>query len=109
MSYFQLVVASIFCFVCGGLMSAFLLRSNRRFSVTDRQEAGLVISLMVIFTFILGFALTLLIDVESWAIRFQAIYLFGHTLAAFFIEDWLEMNIADNSPLKNQRVITRSR
>jgi len=107
MNFWQLAATSVFSVIFGGLMSAILMRSDRKYSVHDLEESALVAVIMVITATSLGFALTYLAGADTWAIRFQGLYAIGLTALGFLAEDWLEGQIADRDPLKNQRVIRR--
>ena len=107
MSFSQLAVTAMGSVLLGGLMSALLLRSNRKFSVHDGTEGLLVTLIMLITAVILGFSLTYLVGAESWSLPLQGFYTFGLVGVGIIAEDWLESQIGDHDPLKNQNVTQR--
>jgi hypothetical protein len=98
---------SVLAVMVGGLNSAILMRSNRKFSVRDLEEVSLVSVIMVITALILGLALTSLVGAEVWPSYIRGFYILGLAAIGFLAEDWLERKIADGDPLKNQSVERR--
>ena len=107
MSFYEMAGAAVVVILLGGLISAFLMRSNRRFSVNGLEEISLVAVIMVITALIFGIALTYMVGAEEWAPRMRAFYIIGLGALGLLAEDWLERQIADGNPLENQSVEKR--